>query len=205
MKRQSQIIEGVVGDIELRIHESIQSETKKLVVLSHPHPLYGGTMDNKVVTSMERAFRRLGYHTVAYNFRGVGKSAGVYDNGEGEQLDLKVVIDWSVEQFVPDKVVLAGFSFGSYVTLNGLSDYDKVDAVCTVAPPIGLYDFSDIKVNDVQWSLIQGGLDEVVDANEVLSWALSLPNQPDIYWRANASHFFHGELIWLKNLIASLY
>ena len=199
------MIAGPAGQIELRVNAPKADNSAKLVVLSHPHSLYGGSMNNKVVTTMERAFAALGYTTVAYNFRGVGNSEGDYDNGEGEQQDLLTVLDWASEQFQPQKTVLAGFSFGSYVTLKVVTRLSRVDAICTVAPPVGLYDFSGLGEIEPDWVMIQGGQDEVVSPREIMDWALSLNKTPDIYWRSQASHFFHGELVWLKGLIQSVF
>ncbi len=203
------VIDGVVGAIEVRyssIVGDVESRPKKLVVLSHPHPLHEGTMNNKVVTTMERTFQSLGYATVAYNFRGVGQSEGEYDHGEGEQADLLAVIQWAKQIFKTEYLTLAGFSFGSYVSLKVVqSALVEVDALCTVAPPVGLYDFSGLLSKkggeEISWTLVQGGQDEVVSAKEVLSWAMSQPHKPDVYWREQSSHFFHGELIWLKKVI----
>lgn len=204
---EQDLIEGSVGAIEVR-YSSVEhgSDPKRLVVFSHPHPLHGGTMNNKVVTTMERAFQHLGYATVAYNFRGVEKSEGEYDHGEGEQADLLAVIKWAKQTFKSEHLTLAGFSFGSYVSLNvAHSKQIKVNALCTVAPPVGLYDFSDLFSKEggeeISWTLIQGGQDEVISAQEVLNWAMSQPNKPDVYWRERAGHFFHGELIWLKRVV----
>jgi len=205
MKKNTRIIPSPVGDLEVRIKPGSSASKNRLVVISHPHPLYGGTMDNKVVTTLERAFSSLGYSTVAYNFRGVGASQGAYDNGEGEQQDLNTVLEWAKAHFDADYVVLAGFSFGSYVTLKGLSFYKGVDALCTVAPPVGLYDFSDIDDIEQSWTLIQGGMDEVVSVKEIMDWAFSRETVPDVYWRARASHFFHGELVWLRKLVESVF
>ena len=113
---------------------------------------------------------------MAYNFRGVGQSEGEYDHGKGEQAHSKQI---------------------------------EVNALCTVAPPVGLYDFSGLLLDRFSetggresfWTLIQGGQDEVVSAKEVLNWAMSQSNKPDVYWRERAGHFFHGELIWLKKVI----
>ncbi|GKT12641.1 MAG: hypothetical protein ISEC1_P1620 [Thiomicrorhabdus sp.] len=199
------LIDGVVGSIEVRCHQApMTNKAMKLVVLSHPHPLYGGTMNNKVITTMERAFYHLGYVTVAYNFRGVGASEGEYDNGDGEQDDLIAVVDWAKQQFNVEHITLAAFSFGSYVSLRA-SKKITVDALCTVAPPVGLYDFSGIHPITEPWVMIQGGKDEVVSASEILDWAMSGEVKPDLYWRADASHFFHGELIWLKKVILMAY
>lgn len=197
-----QIIQGPAGDIEVRVKAGKDAGAhSKVVVLSHPHPLYGGTMDNKVITTLERAFSSMGYVTVAFNFRGVGKSSGEYDNGVGEQGDLQSVVSWAKLSFSPKQTVLAGFSFGSYVSLKAFESCEGVDALCTVAPPVGLYDFSCINNVQVPWTLIQGGKDEVVSAPEILDWAMQQQNVPDVYWRAEASHFFHGELVWLRKIV----
>ena len=201
----TRLIEGAVGQVEVRCHPAKDAEKPvKLVVLSHPHPLYGGTMNNKVVTTMERAFSHLGYATVAYNFRGVGHSEGEHDSGEGEQNDLIAVVEWAKAEFNAVHVTLAAFSFGSYVSLK-VSKKIAVDALCTVAPPVGLYDFSEIHPVKQPWVMIQGGRDEVVSAPEILDWAMSGESPPDLYWRAEASHFLHGELIWLKKVISMAY
>lgn len=188
--------------------DPIKLDPIKLVVLSHPHPLHGGTMNNKVVTTLERAFQTLGYITVAYNFRGVGQSSGVHDHGVGEVEDLLQVVEWAKARFKSTHLTLAGFSFGSYVLLRAYKLFNEslaVDALCTVAPPVGLYDFSAMHPLQAPWVLVQGGQDEVVPAVEIAHWALSGEVQPDIYWRADASHFFHGELIWLRSVIRLAY
>jgi alpha/beta superfamily hydrolase len=209
----TELIAGPDGLIEVRYKGGYprpegDHKAVKLVVLSHPHPLYSGTMNNKVVTTMERAFHALGYVTVAYNFRGVGKSEGEHDHGIGEQADLVQVVEWARAHFRSTHLTLAGFSFGSYVALQAYKNFDnllRVDALCTVAPPVGLYDFSEIHPVRVPWVLIQGGKDEVVLGSEILAWVMSGEIQPDIYWRAKASHFLHGELIWLKKIIQLAY
>jgi len=204
-KSETLLISGPVGNLEIRVKRPVNEvDSGKAVVISHPHPLYGGTMNNKVVTTMERAFSSLGYTTVAYNFRGVGESEGEYDSGIGEQDDLKAVLNWLNSRYEIGHTVLAGFSFGSYVSLNALARC-KVDAICTVAPPVGLYDFSIINDIGIPWSLIQGGQDEVVSAQEILDWAMKQRCKPDIYWRDGASHFFHGELVWLRKIIELSY
>jgi alpha/beta superfamily hydrolase len=195
-------ISGPAGLLEIRIKEN-SDQARGLVVLSHPHPLYGGTMNNKVITTLEKAFYGLGYHTVAFNFRGVGKSEGEYDNGIGEQQDLVEVLRWAKQGLNPSQVVLAGFSFGSYVTLMVLNQLSDVDGLCTVAPPVGLYDFSQIQAVEQPWVLIQGGKDEVISAQEVMDWAMSRSPRPDFFWRSKASHFFHGELVWLRKIVAA--
>lgn len=209
------MIQGSVGDLEIRFHavdseKSPAGSVKKLIVLSHPHPLYGGTMNNKVITTMERAFQKQGFSTICYNFRGVGKSEGEYDQGVGEVEDLLAVVEWARLDQSFDNIHLGGFSFGSFVSLKAL-EHLQVDSLLTVAPPIGIYDFSTIvwpefaQSEGFCWTMIQGGQDEVICAQEVLDWARQVAKKPDVYWRENASHFFHGELIWLRKVIQVIY
>ncbi|QCU90726.1 alpha/beta hydrolase [Thiomicrorhabdus sediminis] len=200
--RQLHLINGPAGDIEVRLHSHESSTEKGLVVISHPHPLFGGTMNNKVVTTMEKAFFQLGFDTLAYNFRGVGSSQGEYDEGIGEVDDLLAVSQWQKANKNYAQTLFAGFSFGSYVSLKA-SKKSSLDSLCLVAPPVGLYDFSDFNHITTDWLVIQGGADEVVDVQEVKGWIAKQQNGPDIYWRNKASHFFHGELIWLRDVIAT--
>ncbi len=207
-KSQKILVEGEVGPIEIRLSDAGQNDEAghkpKLIVISHPHPQFGGTMDNKVVTTIERAFQGLGYSTVVYNFRGVGQSAGEYDGGYGEQRDLKAVVHWARQTLSYEGLVLGGFSFGSYVALSALPEV-QAESLFVVAPPVGLYDFSKIAEVEIPWQVIVGLSDEVVDVGEMLDWVFSRQNQPSVYCRANASHFLHGQLVWLKKIILSEY
>lgn len=199
-KPQVELIEGGVGVLEVR-HFGLESqEGHALAVICHPHTLYGGSMDNKVVTTIERALQGMGVATVCFNFRGAGKSAGEYDEGKGEQEDLAVVVQWA-QRLMPEQrpLILAGFSFGSYVSLQAQAQLTP-DFVLAVAPPVSLYDFSPIEVS-MPWMVVQGGEDEVVEAQAVLDWVCQQKNVPDLYWRAGASHFFHRQLVWLKGVV----
>jgi len=110
------------------------------------------------------------------------------------------VVQWAQRQMGETKpLILAGFSFGSYVSLQAQAQL-MPDFVLAVAPPVSLYDFSSIEVTR-PWMVIQGGADEVVAAQEVLDWVRQQHNAPDLYWRAEASHFFHRQLVWLKGVV----
>lgn len=207
-------IAGVVGELEVRLHRSLaESEdsamAKKLLVLSHPHPLYGGTMNNKVITTLEKEVQKLGFTTLAYNFRGVGRSQGEHDHTIGELQDLQAVVEWAQRELAFDELHLAGFSFGSFISLKAVGLLQP-RSIVTVAPPVGIYDFTVIDFEqaawqNLDWHLIQGGQDEVVDAQAVLNWARAQAYRPDLYWREGASHFFHGELIWLRKVVQIIY
>lgn len=204
-KTQSTYIDGPVGCLEARIgRKPRQADLAGLVVLTHPHPQFGGTMNNKVVTTMERAFADSGWQTLAFNFRGAGHSEGEYDGGRGEQQDLATVVDWARVVWGDVPLTLAGFSFGAYVSLMQAQALAP-QRIISVAPPVGLYDFSQVPDDlGCDWLLVQGGQDEVVEAAEVLDWLRQLDNPPDLLWRQRASHYFHGELIWLRRALSAL-
>lgn len=207
-KSKTLLIDGPVGQLEVRICDvKSDCEHDKLadfVVISHPHPEFGGTMDNKVVTTLERTFQSMGYGTVTYNFRGVGASEGRYDGGLGEQEDLSAVVDWLKGHYRFKQLVLAGFSFGAYVTLSAQPRL-QADRLLVVAPPVGLYDFSGIHEVNQPWDMVVGLEDEVVSVPEMMQWAMARECQASLYCRSGASHFFHGQLVWLKKVILSIY
>ncbi len=195
----TQIITGNAGDIELRYHDGEPS--KPIVVVCHPHPLHGGTMDNKVVTTLIKTFAQLGLSTLRFNFRGVGKSTGEYDEGRGEAEDLKRVCDWFQQRHFGQSLWLAGFSFGSYVALRA---HQQVGAeqLCLIAPPVNIYDFNQLPEVKIPWMVVQGGQDEVTDPDAVAEWLETLSPKPHVVWFKEAGHFFHGGLIQLKSAIS---
>lgn len=210
---KTQLIPGPAGNLEIRFHKNLpagkdSSDAQTLMVLSHPHPLYGGAMNNKVITTLEKAVQNLGFSTLAYNFRGVGQSEGEHDDTVGELEDLLAVAAWGKAQFSDVELHLAGFSFGSFIALKALPALQP-KSLLTVAPPVGIYDVSILDFSKMdeafKWSLIQGGQDEVIEAQKVLDWSRALDRKPDCYWRENASHFFHGELIWLRKVVNLVY
>ena len=188
------LVKGMAGDIETLITrpENI-TETTPIVVISHPHPLYGGTMTNKVVHILAKSFSKLGAITVRFNFRGVGKSAGEYDNGIGEAEDLQALVAELKQWRSQAPVWLAGFSFGAYVTARA-QDIIKAERLLLVAPPVNMYPFAELAEIAVPWIVIQGGQDEVIDAAAVKSWVSERPNKPQLIWMDEAGHFFHGKL-----------
>lgn len=202
IKAQLSIIDGPAGNVECRIGTTRPgSAPKGLAVICHPHSLHGGSMNNKVVTTLERAFGLAGWQTICFNFRSVGRSEGEYDEGRGEQEDLAAVVNFARGMFGDLPLALAGFSFGSFVAFKQANELQAV-VLLTIAPPVNIYDFTEHNLQPgLVWSLIQGGQDEVVPAHKVVNWTRGLEKRPDVYWREDASHFFHGELIWLRNLV----
>lgn len=171
-----------------------------LAVICHPHPMHGGTMHNKVVTIIERALSELGLDTLRFNFRGVGKSEGVYDEGNGEGDDLAAVVAWARRVRPDDAIWLAGFSFGSYVSLRNAKRLEA-DVLISIAPPVGRWEFDPIELPECPWLVVQGEEDEVVDPQAVFDWVDSLANPPQLVRMPETSHFFHRRLMDLRGLV----
>jgi alpha/beta superfamily hydrolase len=195
------LIAGKAGDIEVLITlPELLTESTSIAVISHPHPLYGGSMTNKVVHILAKSFNELDAITVRFNFRGVGKSAGKYDEGIGEAEDLQTLVD-ELKKWRPQApILLAGFSFGAYVTTRAQMNI-RPEKVLLVAPPVSMYPFDELDEIDVPWLVIQGGQDEVIDANAVKTWVLERPNQPQLIWMEESGHFFHGKLNEVKEAL----
>jgi alpha/beta superfamily hydrolase len=195
------LIPGPTGVLEaLLVQPDSFSEGDPIAVVCHPHPLHGGTMANKVVHIIADTFNRLGMATIRFNFRGVGHSAGRYNNGEGEVDDLIAVVNWFRERYPGSKLWLAGFSFGSFVAFEA---HKKVEAerLLLVAPPVGRFPFNSEQCVEIPWMVIQGGKDDVVSPQDVSVWVHRCRNRPHYEWFADADHFFHGRLSRIRQAI----
>ena len=196
-------LDGPAGRIEAALDapEADVAARPLLAIVCHPLPTEGGTMHNKVVTMAARALREVGATTLRFNFRGVGQSEGVFDDGDGELDDLRAVAAWARAQH-PDKVLwLAGFSFGAYVSLR-LAVELQAAALISIAPPVGRsWDFSNIDIPRAPWLVVQGDADEVVEPQAVYDWLATLPRQPQLVRMPDTTHFFHRKLIDLRGAI----
>jgi len=191
---QPATIDGPAGPLEARIEEPAPGEAPATVgVVCHPHPLYGGTMQNKVVHTLARAMQELGAPTVRFNFRGVGGSAGTYDGGAGELEDALAVCDWARRRWRCDALWLAGFSFGSAVALPAAGSV-RPRALVTVAPPVGRIIVAPVARPSCPWLVVQGDRDELVDVVQVREWVAGYAPPPQLLVLPGAEHFFHGRL-----------
>ena len=196
------MLPGPAGALEVAI-DPPQGEIAPLpltVVLCHPLSTEGGSLNNKVVTMAARSLRELGATTVRFNFRGVGNSAGAFDQGEGERLDLLAVAAWVREQRPDHDLWLAGFSFGAYVSLRAAHEVQP-EGLISIAPPAGRWDFRKIVPVPCPWLLIQGENDEIVDPKAVYDWIATLKRKPDLVRMPDTSHFFHRKLIDLRGAL----
>lgn len=182
------------------------SAIKTIGVFCHPHPLYQGTMNNKVVTTACKAWQNLGLPTLRFNFRGVGESMGTYDNGVGEKLDLEAVLTFLQKVFPKIQFFLGGFSFGSYIALQVAAKVNPfpIRALLTIAPPVHHFTFDKTLLPSCPWVLIQGTNDTVAPYEKVLDWVNALKlKKTDLQFISmeGAEHFFHGRLIELNTII----
>jgi alpha/beta superfamily hydrolase len=158
-------------------------------------------MDNKVVTTVARALHEFGTPTLRFNFRGVGASAGVFDQGIGETADADAVAAWGAERWPGRTLVLAGFSFGAYVALR-LSQQRVPAHLITIAPAITLFDPAGMAVPRCPWLVVQGDADDVVDPAAVVDWVNGLDPKPRLVVLPGVGHFFHGRLHDLRDAVS---
>lgn len=200
-------IEGPSGKLQAITNcpQNAPEEGGNVSIVCHPHSLMGGTMNNKVVHTVTRARRDLGHRVVRFNFRGVEKSDGEYDDGIGEQDDLLAVIDWVRSIRPGDRIWLAGFSFGSFVAASGCGKAvkrgDPIDHLLLIAPAVENYDFSVLTHFDCPMAMIYGDEDEVVDSSAIGKWAETVSSPSKVFCLPGAGHFFHGRLNEVKSIV----
>ena len=189
-------IEGPAGAIACAIDEP-PTAPRGTAVLCHPHPQHGGTMDNKVVQTLARAFLQLGYRAVRFNFRGVGASAGSWDEGRGEVDDALAVIAAHRDATLP--LALGGFSFGGFVAASAAARLPQgqcVERLVLVGPATSRFDVPAVPADTV---VIHGEADDVVPLAATLDWAR--PQTLPVIVFPGVGHFFHGQLTLLKNQV----
>ncbi len=202
------LLPGIAGDIEVATTAVELTSTNKTIVVCHPHPLHGGTMQNKVVTTLVRTFHAIGFNSVRFNFRGVGASGGEHAAGIGEADDLITILDWLGDCLPQEQLYLAGFSFGAYVAYRvaTASHYkDKLQHLLLVAPPVQYPEFQKLSKPKAPWTVVQGEADEVVEPRQVFAWLNDKQHQARLISLPATGHFFHGKLIELKNQLISVF
>ena len=193
------MIDGPAGLLQSSVEEGSNTDASWGLVC-HPHPLFGGTMDNKVVTTVARAMSACGMPTIRFNFRGVGASAGHHDDGRGETDDAAAVAAWGTRRFRGRTLVIAGFSFGAYVAMR-LAQGLSPSRLIMIAPPVGRFEFTPLTAPACPWLIVQGEADDVVDPKAVRKWANSYGPLARLTIMAGVGHFFHGHLVELRDAI----
>lgn len=199
------LVMGERGLIEIELIIPAAANFNFVAIIGHPHPLHGGTMHNKVVTTMAKAYENLHIPSIRFNFRGVGKSEGEYDAGIGESNDMLNIAKLWKDVYLDTKFCFAGFSFGAFVAYKSAfrfnAEFDNVVSLITIAPTVTNYDYHEYESVVFPWLIVQGDADEIIDANLVYAYAKKFPNPLPVLKFSNTSHFFHGKLIELRTKI----
>jgi len=190
-------VEGPAGRLSVAVDTIEGLPSRGLAVVCHPHPLHGGTMDNKVVQTVARALAQRGWRTVRFDYRGVRESAGAYDEGRGETEDALAVI--AAHRVLGEPLVLGGFSFGGFVAANAatrLAEAERPQRLVLVGPSTENFTLPAVPADTL---VIHGEHDEVVPLSATLDWAR--PQALPVVVVPGAGHFFHGQLPLLKSLV----
>ncbi|MCS0810500.1 alpha/beta hydrolase [Massilia agilis] len=177
---------------------------KGIALVAHPHPLYGGTMENKVAQTLARTFVSLGYATARFNFRGVGESEGVHDNGVGEVDDMALMMAHMQEQYPGLPVALSGFSFGTFVQAKLqqrlIAEGRPAERLVLVGTAAGKWPMPEVPKDTI---LVHGELDDTITLQQVFDWAR--PQDLPVIVIPGADHFFHRKLGHIKNVVMQLW
>lgn len=199
------LVEGPAGALECVISDPGSASANKrtgLALIAHPHPLFGGTLDNKVVQTLAKAFFGQGYVAVRANFRGVGESEGMHDNGVGETDDWLAIAAAMRTRFGDLPLLLAGFSFGAFVqsrvAARLAANASPAERLVLIAPAVGRFAVEAVAPGSL---VIHGEEDDVVPLADVLAWAR--PQKQPVVVMPGAGHFFHGNLVELQAILHS--
>jgi len=195
-KRETVLLHGPAGRLEVVINRP-KGASRAIALIAHPHPLYGGTLDNKVTQTLATTFADLDCVALRMNFRGVGQSEGVHDNGDGETEDMLVLADYANRTFGELPVFLAGFSFGGFVQTRVAARL-AIRKLVLVAPAAGRFDVASVPADTL---VIHGEQDETVALKEIFDWAR--PQNLPIVVIPGADHFFHRRLHLIKQLVSN--
>ena len=197
---------GPVGSIEALRDWAVTADgapARGIAIVAHPHPLFGGTMDNKVAQTLARAFVQCGWTAVRFNFRGVGATEGVYDEGQGELQDLLAVVEQVAPGSEGQRIALAGFSFGAFVTSHALATLwpqRHIDRAVLVGTAASRFTVAPVPPEaHLRTLVVHGEQDDTVALSAVMDWAR--PQTLPVTVVPGGGHFFHGQLPLLKNLV----
>jgi uncharacterized protein len=185
-------IPGVAGPLEVLVDRRAGTP-RAVVVFAHPLPTEGGTMHTKVVFQSAKALARIGCVVLRFNFRGVGRSAGSWNQGRGELDDYRAALDYMTTQYPDLEVWAAGFSFGSWVASTVGAQDDRVCAIITIAPPVDKYDFAPVRASAKPKFVIHGEADELIPLKAVRQFYATLQDPKELVEIDRANHLFEGQ------------
>jgi alpha/beta superfamily hydrolase len=185
-------IAGPAGPLEALLDEP-QGEPRAVAVLGHPHPLHGGTMHTKALYQAAKAMPRIGVAVLRFNFRGVGRSAGTFDAGPGEQDDFRAAISFVHDRYPDLPIWAGGMSFGSWIAMTTGAEDARVSLLLGIAPPVDRYDFDALKTCTLPKFIIHGESDELISIKEIRKFYAQLPEPKELVTIEDANHLFEGK------------
>jgi alpha/beta superfamily hydrolase len=194
-------IDGPAGQMEAILELPADQKPVASAVICHPHPQHGGTMHNKVAHTLARAFGRLGFAALRFNFRGTENSEGEFDNGVGELDDALAAIEWMRARDPGKDLWVAGFSFGAAIAVKA-AVATEINGLVSVAPAISRFASGLDAQPSCPWLVVQGDQDELVDIEETVEWVDGLAPGPELLIVPGGEHFFHGRLVELRNAVS---
>jgi alpha/beta superfamily hydrolase len=199
-----ELIAGPAGTLEVA-HAPPPADVamRGVALVAHPLPLQGGTMDNKVAVTLAKTLHLLGYATMRFNFRGVGRSAGTWDEGNGETDDAEAALEHLTRAYPSEHLVLAGFSFGTFVQTRlwtRIHATRKVERIVMAGPAVNRFKIDAVPDNTI---VVHGEEDDVVPLADVMNWAR--PQHLPIVVLPGCGHFFHGRLTQLQRVITGMW
>jgi alpha/beta superfamily hydrolase len=199
------ILPGPSGGLEGLINASASGEPRAIAVFAHPLPTAGGTMHTKAVFHAARALARIGCPVLRFNFRGVGRSAGTFDEGRGERDDFLAALDFMTDRYPGvARVWAAGMSFGSWVALTAGAEDPRISTLIAVAPPVNRHDFSSVVAAAKATFLIHGEFDELVPVKEVRRFYGQLSEPKELVVIDGADHLFDGKVAEVGEAVEDL-
>ncbi len=199
-KSQKLVLDGPSGKLEALLEAPQGTDIVGCAVVCHPHPLHGGTLQNKVAHTLARSFIGQGYIALRFNFRGVNDSEGTFDDGKGELEDVYVAMDFLSIDYPDLPLWISGFSFGAAMAIHAAAERRPAGLV-SIAPAISRFTTTPTPQPGCPWLILQGDQDELVDVDETIAWENGLDPGPELQILEGAVHFFHGKLTLLREAV----
>lgn len=194
------VIDGPAGDLQAILESPRDVEVSAVAVVCHPHPMQGGTMNNKVAHTLARSFIHKGMAALRFNFRGVEKSGGSFDEGQGELQDALAAIRFMGQRYPGLPLWVGGFSFGAAIAIRAAVEVAAAGLV-SVAPAVSRFASGMSSQPGCPWLIVQGDADELVSVDETIAWVNGLDPGPELQVFEDTDHFFHGRLVKLRDAV----
>lgn len=196
-------IPGPAGPLEALL-DLPEGEPRAVAVFGHPHPLHGGTMHTKALYQAAKAMPRIGVAALRFNFRGVGRSAGVFDSGLGEKDDFRAAITFVAERFPDTPIWAAGMSFGSWVAMTVGAEDPRISLLLGIAPPVDSYDFEALKTCTLPKFIVHGEEDELISIKDVRRFYSQIPEPKELITIEEANHLFEMKTTLVGDAVEGL-